>query len=108
MTRRVSREEKEGLVLDLYYNQNKTYRDITELVGVNPREINKILKKADPDRSQSISSQAYKLFSEGKTVTQIAIELDIRQPQASEFSIEYWKTNFNRFIKKLKAIFPSS
>ena len=88
--RRISREEKENLILDLYYNQNKTYREITEIVGAYPREIKAILKKAGLSRSQSISSQAYQLFSEDKTVTQVAITLDIRQPQASEFFTEYW------------------
>jgi DNA-directed RNA polymerase specialized sigma subunit len=28
--KRISGEEKEKRVLDLYYNQNKTYREITE------------------------------------------------------------------------------
>lgn len=64
--KRVSREEKESLVLDLYHNQNKTYREITEIAGTYPREIKAILKKADPSQSQLISSQAYQLFSEGK------------------------------------------
>jgi DNA-directed RNA polymerase specialized sigma subunit len=26
-------KEKENLILDLYYNQNKTYREITEIAG---------------------------------------------------------------------------
>jgi hypothetical protein len=88
--KRISREEKEKIIQDLYYNQNKTYREITEIAGTYPREIKTILKKADPSRSQSISSQAYQLFSEGKTVTHVAITLDIRQPEASELFTEYW------------------
>jgi hypothetical protein len=88
--RRINREEKEKLILDLYYNQNKTYREITKIVGTYPREIKAILKKADPSRSQSTPSQAYQLFSEGKTVTHVAIALDIRQPEASDLFKEYW------------------
>jgi hypothetical protein len=88
--KRISGEEKEKLVLDLYYNQNKTYREITKLAGAYPREIKAILKKVDPGRSQSIHSQAYQLFDEGKTLTQVAIALDIRQPVASELFMEYW------------------
>jgi hypothetical protein len=88
--KRLSRKEKEKLVSDLYYKQNKTYREITEIAGTYPREIKAILNKADPSRSQSASSQAYQLFSENKTVIQVAIALDIRQPQASELFMEYW------------------
>ena len=88
--KRISRKEKEKLVSDLYYNQNKTYREITEIAGTYPREIKAILNKADPSRSQSVSSQAYQLFSENKTMIQVAIALDIRQPQASELFMEYW------------------
>lgn len=88
--KRLSRKEKEKLVSDLYYKQNKTYREITEIAGTYPREIKAILNKADPSRSQSVSSQAYQLFSENKTVIQVAIALDIRQPQASELCMEYW------------------
>lgn len=88
--KRLSRKEKEKLVSDLYYKQNKTYREITEIAGTYPREIKAILNKADPSRSQSVSSQAYQLFSENKTVIQVAIALDIRQPQASELFMEYW------------------
>jgi hypothetical protein len=90
MDKRISREEKENLVLDLYHNQNKTYREITKIAGTYPREIKAILKKADPSRSQSTPSQAYQLFLEGKTVTHVAIALDIRQPQASDSFKEYW------------------
>jgi alkylated DNA nucleotide flippase Atl1 len=88
--KRISGEEREKLVLDLYYNQNKTYRDVTKLAGAYPREIKAILKKADPSQSRSPHSQAYQLFDEGKTVTQVAITLDLRQPQATELFTEYW------------------
>ncbi len=59
-------------------------------MGTYPREITTILKKANPSGSQSTHSRAYQLFNEGKTVTQVAITLDIRQPQASELFTEYW------------------
>jgi hypothetical protein len=88
--KRANREEKERLIPDLFFNQHKTYREITELVGTYPREIKAILKKADPSQTQSTYSQAYQLFTEGKTVTQVAIALDIRQPRASELFTEFW------------------
>ncbi len=38
--KRVNREEKERLIPDLFFNQHKTYREITEIAGTYPREIN--------------------------------------------------------------------
>jgi hypothetical protein len=39
----------------------------------------------------SQSTQAYKLFSEGKSPVQVAIALNLRQPQVTEFYTEHWK-----------------
>jgi DNA-directed RNA polymerase specialized sigma subunit len=35
----LSRQEREELVLDLYYNQHKNYRQITEEARICPRDI---------------------------------------------------------------------
>jgi hypothetical protein len=39
----------------------------------------------------SLSSQAYKLFSEGKNNVQVAIKLDLPQEQVTQFRLEYWR-----------------
>jgi hypothetical protein len=66
---RLNREEKENLIVDLYYNQKKTFREIQKVVKKSPRDIKAILDKADPGRSSlSLSSQAYGLFSAGKSL----------------------------------------
>jgi hypothetical protein len=41
--------------------------------------------------SLSIPAQAYRLFSEGKTPIEVAIILNIREPEATQFNLEYWK-----------------
>ena len=69
----------------------KTYPEIAKEAIISVRDIKPILVKAESGQSLSVSSQAYKLFSEDKTVTQVAIALDIRQPLASEFFTEYWE-----------------
>jgi hypothetical protein len=61
--KRISGEEREKLVLDLYYNQNKTYREITKLAGAYPREIKAILKKADLWISRCNSNRLYYLIN---------------------------------------------
>jgi hypothetical protein len=90
-------EQKERLVLHLH-NQGKNSREIAEIARMSFREIGKILRNAakqkeaehEQAREELLSSQAYKLFSEGKTPAEVAIELKIRAPQAIIFYREYW------------------
>jgi hypothetical protein len=93
----LTRQEKERQVIDLY-NQNKTYREIAKEVRICPRDIGNILKKASgekeekQDRKQSLlspSSQAYKLFSEGKTPIEVAIALDLGESETTKYYEEY-------------------
>ena len=92
----LTRDQKVRLVLDL--DQNKNTRDIAQQVKMSFREIGKILRNADKkkeaeqeqSRQELLSSQAYKLFSKGKTPAEVAIELKIRAPQAIVFCREYW------------------
>ena len=39
----------------------------------------------------SFSTQAYKLFSEGKTPQQVAFTLNLRESEEKKFYKEYWK-----------------
>jgi hypothetical protein len=93
----LTRQEKERLVLDLY-SQNKTYREIAKEVRICPRDIGNILKKASgekeetQDRKQSFlspSTQAYQLFSEGKTLIEVAIALDLGESETTKYYEEY-------------------
>src|SRR6476469_8353634 len=88
----LNRQETEDLIIDLYYNQNKTYREIQQIVRKSPRDIKVILNKFEPERSSlSIPGQAYRLFSDGKTPVDVAVILNIREPEATQFNLEYWK-----------------
>ena len=90
-------EQKERLVLDLH-NQGKNSREIAEIARMSFRDIGKTLRNAvkekeaeqEQAREELLSSQAYKLFSEGKTPAEVAIELKIRGPKAIIFCREYW------------------
>ena len=42
----LTRQEKERLVLELYYNQGKTYREISKEARISPRDIGVILNRA--------------------------------------------------------------
>jgi hypothetical protein len=101
----LTRQEKERLVLELY-NQGKTYREISKEARISPRDIGIILNKVmegkterlkekrqqqdniESEKNQerlSLSSQAYKLFSEGKTALEVAIALNLRESEATKF-----------------------
>ena len=89
----LSRQEREELVLDLYFNQNKNYRQIAEEARMCPRDIGQIVNKASKDKerqqNKSVQVQAYDLFSNGKTPIQVATMLNIGQIQVTEYYTEY-------------------
>jgi hypothetical protein len=41
----------------------------------------------------SLSTQAYKLFSDGKTPIEVAVALNVRESEVTRFYKEYWKLN---------------
>jgi transposase len=94
----LTRQEKEKLVIQLY-NQGMTIREISKEVRMSFRDIGAILKKASgeveekQDKEQSSllspSSQAYRLFSEGKAPIEVAIALDIDESETTKFYEEY-------------------
>src|SRR5205823_9005503 len=50
-------------------------------------------KEASKEQAErmSHSTQAYKLFSEGKSPVQVAIALNLQEPEVAKFYVEYWK-----------------
>jgi transposase len=56
----LNRQEFEDLIIDLYYNQNKTFREVQKIVRKSPRDIKLILDKANPTSSKSttVSSES--------------------------------------------------
>jgi hypothetical protein len=89
----LTRQEKEKLVLDLYYNQNKSYHQIAKEARICPRDIKAILdkrvKEVELKQSMSVSSQGYKLFLQGKSPLEVAIALNLRDAQVTELYKEY-------------------
>ena len=78
------------------------------------RDIGAIKKKAEEEKEASKeqadkiskSTQAYKLFSEGKSPVQVAIALNIREPEVAKFYVEYWKLrqlySLNKIYEEIK------
>jgi uncharacterized coiled-coil DUF342 family protein len=94
--------EREKLVVDLY-NQGKNVREIAQEARMLFRDIGAILKKAkDANNGNAIddgkdnnnnkhtkATQAYKLFSEGKKLVEVSIELGLRETEASKLFSEF-------------------
>jgi DNA-binding Lrp family transcriptional regulator len=95
----LSRDEKEKMVLDLYYNRGYTYRQIAKELRMSPNQIREIIKRheekndaiANKKKVLSLSSQAYRLFYQGKDNVQVALKLDLPQEQINQFHSEYWR-----------------
>jgi DNA repair exonuclease SbcCD ATPase subunit len=108
----LTKQEKEKLILNLY-NQGKTYKQITGMARVSPRDIKPVLEKAEKEREKELGittqegnnkatenhqtqkahafSQAYRLFSEGKTPLGVAIELNLKERETTKYYRQYWK-----------------
>jgi transposase len=102
-------EERKRRVIDLYYNQGKTTREIAKIERMSIRDISAILKEEEARRQkhkqQELSSKAYKLFSEGKTPVQVATILNLGEPEVTELYGEYWKL---RELDKLDTIYKET
>jgi DNA-binding transcriptional regulator LsrR (DeoR family) len=96
------KEEKERRVIDLYYNQGKTYRDISKELRMSPNVITAILKKEEErnistvtnnqqQSSSLLATKSYELFSEGRRPVEVAIALKLKEPEVTKLFIEYCK-----------------
>jgi predicted HTH domain antitoxin len=84
-------DERKKLVIDLYFNQRKTYVEIAEIERISPRDMNIIIKEEAAKKLQNkyqqqqgeLSSKSYKLFSEKKRPIEVAIELNLKEPEVT-------------------------
>jgi transposase len=106
-------EERKKRVIDLYYNQGKTTRGIAKIERMSIRDISAILKEEESRRQKykhqqqqrEVSSKAYELFSEGKRHVEVAVALNLREPEATKLYREYWKL---RGLDKLNAMYKET
>jgi hypothetical protein len=98
----LNRQEKEDYVIRLY-KEGRSIREIAELVHMSFRDIgaitNKVKLQADRERGyitvdaepKSKESQAFKLFSEGKSPVEVAIALDLDAGRVRAIYYDYWE-----------------
>ncbi len=96
----LNEKEKEVLVIDLL-NKEHTARQIAKVAHVSFSYIRKIRmklagevdeeqKEAEMKKPLSIPSQAFKLFLGGKSIVQVAIELDLPTDQVLKVHSDYF------------------
>ena len=103
-------KDRKKCVIDLYFNQHKIYAEIAEIEHISPRDIYAIineekarqLQNKHQQQQQELSSKAYRLFSEGKPPVEVAIALNLREPEATKLYREYWKL---KRLHKLNSIY---
>ena len=104
----ISKDRKKS-VIDLYFNQHKTYAEIAQIEKMSPRDIHAIIKeeiaRRQKHKDQELSAEANKLFSEGKTTTQVAIMLNLPASKVIKLYIDYWKL---RRLDKLYTIYQAT
>ena len=59
-------DERKKRVIDLYFNQHKSYAEIAQIEKISPRDIHAIIKEEEDRRQkykdQDLSSKAYNYF----------------------------------------------
>jgi hypothetical protein len=102
-------EDRKKRVIDLYFNQHKSYAEIAQIEKISPRDIHAIIKEEQARRQkhkqEEQSAEAYRLFSEGKIPVEVSIILKLPESKVSKLYIEYWKM---RGLDKLYAIYKET
>lgn len=101
-------------IIDLYFNQRKSIREVCRIMGKSSHDVTPIIKTHRlriapidiPDNKEQAAQEknntgqkanvipnvkAYKLFSEGKTPVEVSAKLNLPGPQVRQFYIEYWE-----------------
>src|SRR5215210_8237549 len=95
----LSKKEKEKLVIKLA-NEGKTTREIAKEVRISLKTIGQILNKVTGDdeaekeqrlKDKSDYARAFKMFQDGRRLTDVAIELDIESPTVICYYGDYLK-----------------
>ena len=104
----ISKDRKKR-VIDLNFNQHKTYVEIAQIEHISPRDIHAIIKeeiaRRQKHKDQELSAEANKLFSEGKTTVQVATMLNLPASKITKLHGEYWKL---RGLDKLNTIYKET
>ena len=102
----LTRRQKDQRILDLF-EQGHSTREIAQEVHASFHYIGAVLRKATKEKEieeqqvqkASLSTQAYKLFLKGRNPVEVAITLNIRQPEVDQYFKEFCK------LEKLNGVY---
>jgi hypothetical protein len=101
----MNQKQKEALVIAMRDN-GKSYRDIVRELKMSPNTVKTILNRAGLEQSTSLSSRAFELFSEGRTLLDVAIKLNLEAEEAIRLHQQYFMllgcTEFTRVYQEIK------
>jgi hypothetical protein len=116
-------EEEKRRIIDLYFNQGKTIREVCRIMGKSSHDVTPVTKEhkirlaqdyalANGEQSDVVQCEqnrvipnvkAYKLFEEGKKPLEVTAELNLPGPQVQQYYVEYWNL---RKMHRLVDIYP--
>jgi predicted DNA-binding protein YlxM (UPF0122 family) len=106
----LNRDEKEKIVLDLYYNKDYTYRDLAKELKLSPNQIREIIKRNEEKNDVIANKRRCYLYllrlikcTQKVTNVDVAINLDIPQTQVTQLRSEYWKLKGQDTLETLHA-----
>src|SRR5215211_9331800 len=102
-------EEEKRRIIDLHFDQGKTIREVSKIMGKSSHDITPLTKEhriqlaqnyVTDNREQNDDAhsmydrvipnvKAYKLFDEGKNPLEVAAELNLPGPEVQKFYVEY-------------------
>jgi hypothetical protein len=102
-------EEEKRRIIDLYFNQDKTIREVSRIMGKSSHDITPVTKEhrirlaqnyalANGEQSDVVQHEqdrvipnvkAYQLFAEGKSPLEVTSELNLPRPQVQQFYVAY-------------------
>ena len=102
-------DEERTRIIDLYFNQGKTIREVCRIMGKSSHDITPVTKEhrirlaqnytlANGEQSNVVQREqdraipnvkAYKLFDEEKSPLEVSSELNLPGPQVQQFYVEY-------------------
>jgi hypothetical protein len=106
----LSKKDKEDLVIKLLY-EGLPFKEIAKRVHISLSDISKIKRKITGEQEEteknqkplSVSSQAFKLFKDDKSLIDVSIILDVPKDEIIHFFMDYLDLqNMHKVVKILK------
>jgi hypothetical protein len=97
-----SNNEIANQIIDLYFNEHKSIRDVCRILGKSSHDVVPVIKEhrlqLAPDTHDSKQPEkdlpevsAYKLFAEGKSPVQVTTKLNLPAARVELYYTQYWK-----------------